>query len=152
MRPKGERACEKRSLQMGQAKKLRLKRAEGKGWGVFADEQVGGVVAVEEGGGGGGVVVAVVGGRRRSTGRGVSWSSLTLTLTLTAEQIIEGDFVIEYVGEYISQDEARRRAELSPLAGDYMMELPGRGGGGGGAHVVTIDAYAMRNVAACIDF
>ena len=105
MRPKGERACEKRSLQMGQAKKLRLKRAEGKGWGVFADEQ-----------------------------------------------IIEGDFVIEYVGEYISLDEARRRAELSPLAGDYMMELPGRGGGGGGAHVVTIDAYAMRNVAACIDF
>ena len=42
VRPKGERACEKRSLQMGQAKKLRLKRAEGKGWGVFADEQVGG--------------------------------------------------------------------------------------------------------------
>ena len=96
--------------------------------------------------------MAVGGGRRRSTGRGVSWSSLTLTPTLTAEQIIEGDFVIEYVGEYISQDEARRRAELSPLAGDYMMELPGRGGGGGGAHVVTIDAYAMRNVAACINF
>ena len=71
MRPKGERACEKRSLQMGQAKKLRLKRAEGKGWGVFADEQVGGVVAVEEGGGGGGVVVAVVvGGEEAEHGEG----------------------------------------------------------------------------------
>ena len=32
-----------------------------------------------------------------------------------------------------------------------MMELT-RSGGGGGADIVTIDAYAMRNVAACINF
>ena len=55
------------------------------------------------------------------------------------------------MGEHISLDEATRRSALSPLAGDYMMELRGSGGGGG-ANVVTIDAYAMRNVAACISF
>ena len=48
------------------------------------------------------------------------------------ESINQGDFVIEYVGEYVSPAEAERRSALSPLAGDYMMELPGRGGGSGG--------------------
>ena len=90
------------------------------------------------------------------------------------------EFVVEYVGEYISAAEAERRSyagpqlqphpgqqmgaprlplahacgalcrprTLSPVAGEYMMELPGRGNGGGKAGVVTIDAFAMRNIAA----
>eukprot|EP00908_Phaeocystis_cordata_P006389 Transcript_17001.p6 GENE.Transcript_17001~~Transcript_17001.p6 ORF type:complete len:281 (+),score=105.30 Transcript_17001:3999-4841(+) len=68
------------------------------------------------------------------------------------EPIKEGEFVVEYVGEYISAAEAERRSTLSPVAGEYMMELPGRGNGGGKAGVVTIDAFAMRNIAACINF
>lgn len=55
--------------------------------------------------------------------------------------------MIEYVGEHISADEAERRKQLSTLADTYMMEI-GSGGRGG----VVIDAFAMRNLAACINF
>ena len=66
------------------------------------------------------------------------------------ELIAKGDFVIEYVGEYISAAEADRRATLSERAAEYQMDI-GAARGGGGSNVI-IDAYAMRNLAACINF
>jgi len=154
VRPLSERACDNRSLQFGLVKKLRLSQVAGKGWGVFAAEQVVVVLVL--------VLVLVVLGYYYYYSTTTTlplllyyYHSATTTLLLPlcyyAEQIMEGEFVVEYVGEHISLDEAERRAALSPLAADYMMELP-RSGGGGGADLVTIDAYAMRNVAACINF
>ena len=44
------------------------------------------------------------------------------------EFISKGDFVVEYVGELISADEAARREALCPEAASYQFMLPSRGG------------------------
>ena len=67
-----------------------------------------------------------------------------------AEYIRKGDFVVEYVGELVSSAEADRRSEACPLAGNYQFLLPGQSGDRKNAMV--IDGYAVRNVAAFINF
>ena len=61
-----------------------------------------------------------------------------------AQWIRKGSFVIEYVGEYISSEEAERRVRLCPRNDDYLFTSPGSS--------VIIDAYAVRNLAAFINF
>jgi len=63
-----------------------------------------------------------------------------------AQYIPKGSFVIEYVGEYISSEEAERRERLCRRSGDYFFTF-GKGKGD-----VVIDAYAVRNLAAFINF
>ena len=61
-----------------------------------------------------------------------------------AQWIRKGSFVIEYVGEYISSEEAERRVRLCPRNDDYLFTSPGSS--------VIIDAYAVRNLAAFMNF
>ena len=100
-------ACTNRKLQRGLRTKLRVQSTPGKGFGVFA-----------------------------------------------SEQIITGEFVVEYLGELISEAEAQRRAKVCPASAHYHMELPSTAGGSStrGAGNVIIDAYAVRNIAAFINF
>ena len=65
-----------------------------------------------------------------------------------AQYIPKGSFVIEYVGEYISSEEAERRERSCPRNNDYFFTFGARGSDGG----VIIDAYAVRNLAAFINF
>ena len=55
--------------------------------------------------------------------------------------------MIEYVGELVSNAEATRRADLCPEAGMYHLEIPSSND-----RSVVIDAYAVRNLAAFINF
>eukprot|EP00966_Prymnesium_polylepis_P077984 1807760-Prymnesium_polylepis.1 len=70
----------------------------------------------------------------RSPGKG--WG------VVAAEDIREGDFVIEYVGEVVSREEAARREARCPESADYFFD----------AGPYTIDAYAVRNLAAFVNF
>ena len=65
-----------------------------------------------------------------------------------AQYIPKGSFVIEYVGEHISSEEAERRERSCPRNNDYFFTFGARGSDGG----VIIDAYAVRNLAAFINF
>ena len=66
-----------------------------------------------------------------------------------AEFIRQGDFVVEYVGEVISEQEMERRAEACDDAWQYVFTLDGKGGV---KHRCYIDAHAVRNLAAFINF
>jgi len=68
----------------------------------------------------------------------------------TAVELKKGEFVCEYVGELVSAAEADRRAERCPDAERYFMALKPSDKPDG--HYVVIDAYAVRNVAAFINF
>jgi SET domain-containing protein len=134
----GQVTCRNRKLQKGMSKRLELVRTEGKGWGVVAAE----VCAVPP-------RTCTQNCFRLSLHCRETHARLTHALAFCVSQNINaGDFVIEYVGEHISAAEAERRKHLSSLADTYMMEIGGGGRGGG----VVIDAFAMRNLAACINF
>jgi len=66
-----------------------------------------------------------------------------------AEPIMQGEFVIEYVGELISSAEAERRELLCPQSAHYMFCI---GSDAKGNQAAVIDAYAVRNLAAFINF
>ena len=72
---------------------------------------------------------------------------------LAAQAIQPGEFVCEYVGELISDAEARRREARCPEAALYHFEVPaGRAASSRSAEPRWIDAYAVRNLAAFINF
>ena len=68
---------------------------------------------------------------------------------VTRDHIPKGDFVVEYVGELISVEESHRREALCPESGSYFFNVPASRSG---ASAAVIDAYAVRNVAAFINF
>ena len=69
---------------------------------------------------------------------------------VTLDHIHKGDFVVEYVGEIISVEESHRREALCPESALYFFNVPT--GRSGNASSAVIDAYAVRNVAAFINF
>jgi histone-lysine N-methyltransferase SUV39H len=70
------------------------------------------------------------------------------------EFIKQGDFVIEYIGEVISQQEMERRSVACDEEYQYVFTLNGRGGAGKDRvkDRCYIDAHAVRNLAAFINF
>jgi len=80
------------------------------------------------------LLVFPLGGKNAAKGWGVK----------AGEPIQAGEFVCEYVGEIITAAEAERREAACPAAGLYHFELSGGR--------FLIDAFAVRNVAAFINF
>lgn len=67
----------------------------------------------------------------------------------TLKALKRGDFVCEYVGELISESEMKAREERAEINSSYIFTPSGRGGAEAYA---AIDGFAMRNVAAFINF
>lgn len=83
----------------------------------------------------------------RNCGHGKGWG------VFAAESIRAGDFVIEYVGEIISEEEYERREKVCNESWAYVFTLNlAKGTSSKQGEAAYIDAYQVRNLAAFINF